>query len=201
MGLILVQGPMVDVLDLALVKTRLRVDTTADDDSIKGIIAAATQLLDGRDGFLGRALMPQTWRLEVPEFPEFPDCIEIPLPPLIRVSGITYLDTDGVEQTLASTVYRVVDRGSDRSRIMLAVEQTWPSIYEGYPDAVRITFDCGYQDLQSPANNPIPEPIQQAIMVLAQSLYDRPGQEDIPQVVRSLLASYRIGYFGGVHLG
>ena len=199
MALILVQAPMVDVVELAVAKNALRVDTTADDDSIRGKVAAATQLLDGRDGLLGRALMPQSWRLELAEFPPSECFVQIPLPPLIRVSAVTYLDSDGVEQALAATVYRVIDRGSDRSLIGLDIDQTWPTTLTGVPDGVRITFDCGYQDLQSPANNPVPEPIQQAILMLVQSLFDRPGQEDIPQIVRSLTASFKVGYFGGIH--
>jgi uncharacterized phiE125 gp8 family phage protein len=184
------------VVSLATAKARLRVDTGADDDVISAIIAAATQRFDGRDGILGRALLPQSWRLDLPAFPE---SIELPLPPLILVESITYLDTDFVEQTVSPTIYRVISGGFGRSRIRLDVDQTWPTSSAGEPDTVRVTFQAGYQDLQSPANNPVPEPIVQAILMLAQSMYDRPGQESVPDVVRDLISPYRVGVFGGIH--
>jgi hypothetical protein len=104
-----------------------------------------------------------------------------------------------VLQTLTTTVYRVVDGGNYRSCVILEEDQTWPTSKTGVADAVRVTFDCGYEDLTSPANNPIPEPVKQAILMLAQSLYDRPGMEDVPQVVHSLVSSYKVAYFGGIH--
>jgi uncharacterized phiE125 gp8 family phage protein len=69
MALIPVQGPMVDAVELDIAKARLRIDTTADDEVVRSIIAAATAMMDGADGLLGRALMPQSWRLDVAEFP------------------------------------------------------------------------------------------------------------------------------------
>ena len=197
--LTLVQGPMDDVISLATAKARLRVDTGADDDVMRLIIMAATQRFDGRDGILGRALLPQSWRLTLPAFPDALGDIELPLPPLISVESIAYLDTDFVEQTVSPTIYRVVAGGFGRSRIRLDVDQTWPTSPADEPDTVRVTFQAGYQDLQSPANNPVPEPIVQAILMLAQSMYDRPGQEGVPDIVSNLVSPYRIGVFGGIH--
>jgi hypothetical protein len=210
------------VVPLERAKQALRIDTAADDTRIQQLVAAATERLDGADGILGRALMPQTWRLEVQSFPgaqvvgdlddltvsrEFSGLetsvtgyLEIPLPPLIGVTLVEYLDTDGDVQTLASSTYRVVAGGTRRrSRLILAPSQSWPSTRVGEPDAVRVTFDCGYRDLSSPANLAVPESIREAVLMLTQSMYDRPGQEDVPEVVHSLLAPYKVGWFGGVH--
>jgi hypothetical protein len=210
------------VVPLERAKQALRIDTAADDTRIQQLVAAATERLDGADGILGRALMPQTWRLDVQSFPgaqvvgdlddltvsrEFSGLetsvtgyLEIPLPPLIAVTAVEYLDTDGDLQTLASSTYRVVAGGTRRrSRLILAPSQSWPSTRVGEPDAVRVTFDCGYRDLSSPANLAVPESIREAILMLAQSMYDRPGQEDVPEVVHSLLAPYKVGWLGGVH--
>jgi hypothetical protein len=62
-----------------------------------------------------------------------------------------------------------------------------------------VVFDCGYRNLTSPADNPVPEPIVQAIIMLVQSWYDRPALEDIPEVVMSLIAPYRVGRLGPIH--
>lgn len=197
--LTLVQGPMDDVVGLTEAKLRLRIDTTADDDVVTALIAAATSMLDGADGLLGRALMSQSWRYDVAGFPSDPyGAIRLPLPPYIAVNGIRYRDSTGTLQTLASTVWRVIE--SDRAAyVTLDTDQTWPTTEDGAPDAVQITYQCGYQDLTSPANNPVPQPIRQAILLIAQMLYDTPGQTDIPVAVWSLIAPYRVDRFGGAN--
>jgi uncharacterized phiE125 gp8 family phage protein len=199
MNLFQVQAPMTDVVDLTTAKNALRIDTSADDARVMDLVRAATHLLEGAggsDGILGRALMPQTWRLEMPDWPGDYEILELPMPPLIAVTSVIYLDTNGAEQTLASTVYRTrITAG--RGQFMLADDQTWPTAMNDYPDAIRITFDCGYQDAASPSSNPIPECIRQAILVLAQSMYDRPG-EDIPEAVYSLIRPFRVGALGAI---
>jgi hypothetical protein len=112
---------------------------------------------------------------------------------------VTYLDTTAVEQTLGTDVYDVLDSGAGRGIFQLAFSKVFPAAYYGRPDAVRITFDCGYQSQTSPTDNYVPEPIKQAILVLAQSLYDRAGQEDIPQVVHSLIAPFRVAQLGAIY--
>lgn len=193
-----IQAPMADVVDLQTAKNALRIDTSADDVRVMDLIRAATHYLEGgggQDGILGRALMPQTWRLDLPDWPGDDEPLALPMPPLIAVTGVTYLDTDAVEQTLSPSVYRTVVSASRRGLFMLADSQTWPSCYTGYPDAVRITFDCGYQDAASPASNPVPEAIRQAILVIAKSMYDNPGEE-IPPAVFALIAPFRVGRLG-----
>src|SRR4030067_112672 len=103
------------------------------------------------------------------------------------------------EQTVSRAISRCGAGGFGRSRIRLDVDQTWPTSPADEPDTVRVTFQAGYQDLQSPANNPVPEPIVQAILMLAQSMYDRPGQEGVPDIVSNLVSTYRVSVFGGLH--
>jgi uncharacterized phiE125 gp8 family phage protein len=206
--LIQVQAPMYDVVDLITAKAALRVDTTADDQRITDLVRAATQMLEGgggQDGILGRALMPQTWRLELPAWPYSGNYdyaqpqLPLPMPPLIAVTSVTYLDTTAVEQTLDPSIYEIADSGAGRAIFMLAYSKTFPTAFTGRPDAVRIVFDCGYRTLTSPTDNAVPEPIRQAILMLVQSLYDRPGQEDIPTVVHSLIAPFRVAQLGAIY--
>lgn len=199
MKLTQIQAPMADVVDLATAKNALRIDTAADDARVMDLVRAATHYLEGgggQDGILGRALMPQTWRADVPNWPAAGEELLLPMPPLIAVTGITYLDdVDGTEQTLSTSIYRTVVSSTGRGAVMLADGETWPSVMAGYPDAVRITFDCGYQDAASPASNPIPEAIRQAVLLIAQTLYDRPGEE-IPPAVFTLIAPFRVSRLG-----
>jgi uncharacterized phiE125 gp8 family phage protein len=187
-NLTLVQRPQSPVVELATVKKFLHVDTAADDERIELLIAAATQRLDGRDGILGRALSPQTWRLDLPAFGA---SVRIPLPPLIAVTGVQYRDGAGVLQTLATDQYRV-----SGSWLIPATGVTWPTPIDLEPDAVQITFDAGYRGDESPENNAVLETIRQAIIMMVISWYDRPGLEDIPEVVNSLVAPHKVNRLG-----
>lgn len=176
MALILVEAPQWRFVERAAVKRNLHVTTDADDDRIDQLILAAESFLDGGRGILGRALVHQTWKLTLPDWPE--EIIRLPLPPLISVESITYLDSTGDEQTLDSSLYRVVDGGAGgHSGVMREFSATWPSVYSGVPDGVRVTYTCGYQDELSPSNNPVPEAIVRAALLLISSWYDDPNAE------------------------
>lgn len=199
--LILVQGPPNDlhVVTVDQVKKQIHVDTTEDDERIQALIDTAVARLDGGEGYLGRALLPQTWKLQLPNWGQYHESrwrhgIRLPLPPTIGVSSIEYLDPSGAQQTLAADQYRVVPGGVIRGdEIMEAFGVRWPSVFPMIPDAVSVTFDCGYRSLTSPEDTAVPKPIQQAIVLMVESWYDRTGLEDIPEVCQTLLLPYRIG--------
>ena len=79
----LVTPPASPPVSLAEAKAFLRVDHDAEDDLIAGIIAAATNLLDGRTGILGRCLEAQTWELAIDRFPSAE--VQLPLGPVVSV--------------------------------------------------------------------------------------------------------------------
>lgn len=190
--LTLVEGPQERFLDRDMVKSHLHISTTADDDRVDEIIRAAEGMLDGSAGYLGRAIMPQTWRLDLSDWP--PNAIVLPLPPLISVESIVYLDSDGDAQTLDTTYYRTVI--GEPGKVILEYGKTWPTTLTDQPDAVRVTFIAGYRDLLSPTNNPVPGVIVMAGVLIAGMLYDNP-MSDIPESVRSLLASSVVHRMGG----
>ena len=141
---------------------RLREDDTAEDAYLTSILNAATGFIDGRDGWLGRCLISQKWRMVLDYFP---DKIIIPLPPLISVDSITYIDSDGDTQTISSANYRVV---SDiEPAIIEPVEgYSWPT-----PDcidaAVRVNFTAGYgTDAAS-----VPDMIRHYIKIVCGDMY------------------------------
>jgi len=59
---VLVTPPSGDLIVLSRMKEHLRVDYSAEDELISGLMAAAVAYLDGWKGVLGRAILPQTWR-------------------------------------------------------------------------------------------------------------------------------------------
>jgi uncharacterized phiE125 gp8 family phage protein len=127
----------------------------------KTMIITAYRGLDGRDGLLSRAILPQTWRLALDYFPR---AIVPPLPDLLSVTSIKYLDRTGVEQTLAPADYTVF--AGAPGRIVPANRMSWPST-DDFPEAVAITFRCGFASKEA-----VPETLKTAILLQAATFYE-----------------------------
>ena len=98
--LTLLQGPQSLPVSIPEVKAAGRLDglDESEDVVIAGLIRSAVAEIDGAHGWLGRALISQSWTLWLDHFPR---TIRVPLPPLQSVDAIRYDDADGVSQTLA----------------------------------------------------------------------------------------------------
>jgi hypothetical protein len=80
---------------------------------------------------------PATRRGELPY-------IELPLGKVMSpIVSVKYIDTAGVEQTLASSVYRLDDM-SEPGRLMLDFDQAWPDTRSPRWDAVKIRYTVGW---------------------------------------------------------
>lgn len=167
----LLSSPDLDpVLSLEEARLHVRVDaegsppTHPDDTLIQSYVQAATDELDGIEGWLGRALVTQIWRLNLDYFPAWE--IPLPLPPLQSVDAITYIDADGVEQTLATANYRVIISDSDPGRVEPAYGLSWPAT-RSQSGAVAITYTCGYGE---PSD--VPEAIRNYIRLRLGQYYE-----------------------------
>ena len=163
-ALVRLVAPTVTPLSLTEVKEHLRVDGTDQDAVIQMYLDAATDYVDGEWGFLGRALVTQTWRLTIDTFP----CaeIKIPLPPLQSISSVGYFDSAGDFQTMVEDTDYFVDDQSEPAWITPMT--SWPTTLDAI-NSVRIDFVAGYPaDSSSPpsltAN--IPAKAKQAILLL-----------------------------------
>lgn len=218
MWLELVMAPSIEPLTLAEVKVYLRVDYTDEDDLIAMLITSAVTALDGwSDGKLGRALISQEWKMHLDGFPSdtltrralgradrssaegivtatgYDLGIHVPLPPLISVDAVKYLDAGGVEQTLSSSVYTVEIRGKSDSRIRLNDGESWPS-YRAESGCVRIDFTAGYGTLASD----VPATIRQAMLMAVADAYDNRGmgKSDVTMTAYdNMLSAYRVPRF------
>ena len=199
--LTLLDPPESPLLTLAEVKEALKIDSADEDNYTYTLIDAVTQYLDGRDGILGRCLRPQRWRLDLPEFPFWRTPIVLPLPPTINVEYIDYFDDAGVRVVMSSDTYRVIDGGVSGHKITPVRGGRWPLVanFEPDPDNVSITFRAGYQDLASPANESVPQPIRLAAMLLIGDMFENRADTiagvtvaQLPNAARALLQSYRL---------
>lgn len=183
-------------LDEAKAHARVPDDFTAEDAKLIGIMRSATEFFDGATGYLARAIIRQTWDLTLDRFPGYSDeAIEIPLPPLISVSSVSYVDTAGATQTWSASEYQV-DMASEPGRLLPAYNYRWPATRDQLA-AVTIRFVAGY------GSNPgdVPESIRLAIAQLTAHWYAEaealaPGQVNrVPYNVENAVANYRVFTF------
>lgn len=189
----IVTQPEDEPLSLAEVKEFLRIDGDDQDATIDAMFTAAREYCEE---VLSRQLMPATLRLSLDAFPE---SIVLPRPPLISLTasesyptlGISYVDSQGATQTLATSVYQV-DSYSEPAKVVLAYNQSWPDT-RTQVNAVNVTYRAGYADADS-----VPNRIKQAILMLTAHWYE--NRESVGQVgdeiafsVHSLLGLDRVG--------
>ncbi|MGV3649847.1 MAG: head-tail connector protein [Devosia sp.] len=159
-----------------------------DQELLESYLAAATAWLDGPDGWLGRSLGLQTLELV--------DCgfgnDRLPLPPIVDIVSIKYIDTSGAEQTMPDTDYRLLSNGSIWA-------ERWPTV-KG-PDAVRIRYRAGYdgEPAADDGTGDVPPAIKHAILMLVGQWYATREAinignivSDLPFGVEALLSPYRI---------
>jgi hypothetical protein len=100
---------------------------------VEGLIKVARELFEKHTGI---SLVEQTWQLLLPGFPAV---IQLPKPPFRSITAITYCDTNGAEQTLAATNYRVSLSGI----LTEAFGKNYPATELNNPAAVSIKFKAG----------------------------------------------------------
>lgn len=186
----LVTAPAETPVTLAEVKVSRRRDDSDEDALLTSFIAAATAHLDGWSGILGRALVSQIWRQDLPGFPAS-GRILLPLGALISITSVSYYDGLNASQTLAAASYSAhqTARGPELGLVSGAA---WPATYDR-PDAVRVTWVCGYG-----AAADVPTAIKQAILLMI-GHWDEHREEvivgtissQLPRAVEALLRPYR----------
>jgi uncharacterized phiE125 gp8 family phage protein len=192
----------------AKAQARIDADLTDEDGLLRAYIRAATRQIESETG---RQLMLATYVMRLNTFPEtwgryasacF-DWIELPRPPLIAVSSVQYVDSEGVTQTWATSNY-TVDTYADPGRVYLAYDASWPTI-RSIPNAGIITYLAGYgaeldDDLVTYNTVPekVPEELRVAILLWVAELYkNREPTGDriahmMPYSVERLIWPYRL---------
>lgn len=196
MPLRLISGPSETPVTLAEAKAHLRVEHTTDDTLITSLIAAVTAHLDGEAGWLGRALVTQTWELVLDDFPaEGAGEIRLPLAPLQSVTSIKYDDAALTEQTVSPDDYRVDAVSKVRPGWVVPGSSGWPSVGDTI-NAVRVRFVCGYG-----AASAVPAAIKAAMLLIIGGLYENREaigtvKVELNPAAQALLAPYRVWAFG-----
>lgn len=177
--------PAVEPVTLTEAKSHLRVDIDDDDTLITSLITTAREYVELA---ARRALITQTWRYSLDEWPDSHQ-IEIPRPPLQSVSSIVYIESDGTSNTWTTDEYDV-DTDREPGRVVLAYGESWPSETLRPMSPIQITFVAGYGSSASD----VPEIYRQAVLLLVGHWYENreatavgPIARTIPLAVKSLL--------------
>ena len=118
------------------VKTMLPLTGTDFDTRIDLLIPA---LRLQAEQITNRSLALSTWQIKLDSFP---DEIRLLWPPIVSITSITYVDTAGVTQTLASSAY-VLDSHSEPGWVIPATDTEWPDTYDT-ANAVTVNYTAGY---------------------------------------------------------
>lgn len=184
---VLVTPPAETPIDLADAKRVIGITHDDDDELITALIAAAAEWLDGYSGVLGRALVTQTWKISMSGM-----CrrVLLPLAPVSAITGVTYYDPDGNEQTVAPESYGLF-AGAAGPYLQFVHDYGFPALY-ARDDAVSVTVTAGYG-----AAADVPAPIKQAICMMVAHFYENREAassidiNEIPLGVSALIAPYR----------
>ena len=118
----LTTAPTAYPLTVAEAKTHLRITQSTQDAEVESFLAAATRAAERH---CERAFMQQVWTVALDEFWGDAD-LELPYPPLVSIGSIKYDDADGVETTIATSVYEA-DIRYQPGRVRLKYGQSWPT--------------------------------------------------------------------------
>ena len=143
-------------------------------------ILAATELLDGWSGILGRCLKTQVWRQD---FDGFARCLPLGLGPVSAIGSVTWRDSEGQVSSIAPADYALETDGGGRSAVRFRNAWSMPGdLYE--TGAVSVTYTAG--------SNSVPVPIQQAILLSVGAWYENREETVIGTIASSLPASVAI---------
>ena len=198
-------APTESIVLLSDVKKHLYVDTNDDDAMIQRFIGMAERYVGH---WTQRALDPTEYKFYLDDFPSrssrsghnHHDSIDgitvnaggmmrLPVSPVRSIVSIQYNDTDGAQQTLATSVYQS-DIVSEPTRILPKPSQSWPATDQTLNNVI-VTFNAGYVDLAN-LRSKKPE-LEQAVFLLVGEWYENRENatdaklEQIPTGISNLL--------------
>lgn len=184
-----ITAPSVEPVTLALAKEHTVLPAGNADDELLSLYLAAAR--ERAEAYTGRRFITQTIEVRFDAFPAG-RWLHLHVGPIQSISSVKYDDTDGAEQTLATSEYSA-DTLSPGGRI-LAVED-WPDTFDDGAHPVRVRLVAGYGD----APGDVPASIRHAILRMTAESFENRQETAIgtivarmPQDAEYLLDPYRI---------
>lgn len=186
---VLVSYPSTLAVSLEDMKAHCRVDISTDDDYLTALIRTATRFAEG---YTRRQFLNATYKKSVDywggwqsycndtagvRFPLLSSRIYLDYPPLVSVQSITYVDSNGVTQTWASSNYQVITEAH-----IGFVYSTSAPIHAWQPNGIQINYTAGYGS----AASALPWQAVQAIKMLAAHWYENREPQALGTIATSL---------------
>jgi len=203
------EQPGQEPITLSDVERQIRVtDLSSEATEIELFIQAVRERAES---ITRRALVTQSWDLTLDAFPSnnwnfasqggsFGNRIILPKPPLQTVNSIIYIDSNGDEQTLDPSLYKVVSK-AEPGYVQPAYGTTWPTVLNDSA-VVTINFNCGYGPIDPDTSLNVPAAIKQWMLLNIANLYEsreaigiayRETKYDLTEsLVDNLIENYRI---------
>ena len=195
--LTLVTAPTIEPVTIAEAKAHLRLDSDDDDAAVTMRLQAAREFAEAHTA---RALMSQTWDWTLDTFPAC-EPWALPKAPLLSVTSISYVDTDGTTQAWNSANYSVLAPSGPRPEpgtVALVYGSVYPTV-RAQPNAVTVRFAAGYSSsaTASTARAAVPAAVKIAIHEVLAATYKHREQTitgtiiaEVPLSAQRLLAPY-----------
>jgi len=132
----IITQPTVEPITLTALKVQLGISDTNSDTVLTRRITEARKWAEG---YMKRSIMPQTHELRLGAFP---DVIELPFPPVVAVSSVKYIASDGTLTTVDSADY-TLDTVPLVPFVRPVYGESWPSP-RAETSAVRVQYTAGY---------------------------------------------------------
>ena len=174
-------------VSLAEARAHLRAEgITYDNDLIEAYIRAAAGAVETSYSL---ALLTQTVVQTHTGFPESGDAFFFRVRPVVSITSIAYIDSDGVSQTWANTNYEAEGLNSPIGfpSLWTKFEKEYP-VAASVPNAVTITYQAGF----GADSTSVPANIRLAMLHMVADMYE--SREDkartLPTVSKALLRTY-----------
>lgn len=181
----LLSGPAAEPLTRAEAKAYLRIDTDAEDALLDALITAARRRVEVETG---RALMVQTWRFSLDQWP-LRGIVPAPVAPVREILSATVEALDGSAIPVPAGALTLV---SDRAPALIRVDGTQVAAPARAHGGIVITFAAGYGAEAAD----VPADLIQAVRLIVAHFYehrDGPGDATaLPAAALALMAPYRV---------
>jgi uncharacterized phiE125 gp8 family phage protein len=181
MGLALLAAPAVEPVTVPDLRARLSIDGDLADPLLATFLAAARAAVERATR---RALLSQTWRWTI-DRARSGTALRLPVAPVQAVTAVTVTAADGA--TVPFEGPRAVDLTTDPARLVFTADAPRPGVPLG---GIAVDILAGY----GPAPEAVPEPLRQAVAMLAGHWYADRGREPtstMPPAVAELVGPWR----------
>lgn len=208
-------APTFEPVSTAQAKAHLRIFHSLDDTYIAASTSGSTSIITTArqmiENYCGIAIPNTTFTSVYSSFPTnnpivsssgemyygSPYEIALPRSPIVSVTSVQYVDTDGNTQTLSASTEYTMKSYNGIGRIQLLDGKSWPSVQKGGAGIVTVVYVAGHGS----SATAIPIALKQAILMQCSTLYDyratlSPGQQyEVPGTIKALIAQYKSGEY------